>query len=140
MKRVAWYAIGIGVASLSLAVALQAQEQKGKKDAAAGEKKEEKVAFTFKDDDQMKEFAQFWQQRQGVFTRMAVLQDYWNFEQAGMNEANKQLLEKYNLDVSKSYTLDADRKVLIEREGVQQPPGELGQAPPQARQPAAATP
>ena len=130
MKRAAWWLIGIGVASLSLVVALQAQEQqKDKKDAAADEKKEEKIAFTFKDDDQVKEFAQLWQQRQGVLTRMAVLQDYWNFEQVGMNEANKQMLEKYNLDVNKNYTLDTDRKVLLEREAVPPPAEQIGQAP-----------
>lgn len=132
MKRAMLWLVGAGLVSVTLVMALQAQERQAKKDAAADEKKEEKIAFTFKDDDQVKEFAQLWQQRQGVLTRMAVLQDYWNFEQAGMNEANKQMLEKYNLDVSKNYTLDTDRKVLLEREAVPPPAEQIGQAPAQS--------
>jgi len=137
MKRATLWTIGAGVAGVALMLALRAQEQPGgkaesAKDAAAPA---EKIAFTFSDDQKMQEFAQLWQQRQVVLTRMAVLQSYWNVEQGGLNETNKQLLEKFNLDVNKNYTLDTDRKVLVEREAAPQPT-ELGQPPTQSQLPA----
>lgn len=78
----------------------------------------------------MKGFAQLWQQRQAVITRMAVLQAYWNQEQPALQESNTQLLSTYNLDVNKNYTLDAARKVLVEQEATTPPPAELGQQAP----------
>lgn len=130
MKRATLWTIGAGVTGVALVIALRAQEQpSGKaelvKEAAAPA---DKIAFTFSDDQKMQEFAQLWQQRQVVLTRMAVLQSYWNVEQGGLNETNKQLLEKFNLDVNKNYTLDTDRKVLVEREAAPQPT-QLGQPP-----------
>ena len=148
MKRATLWAIGAGVASVALMIALRAQEQQGgkadpaKKEAAMAKgtaTAEDKIAFSFSDDPQMQQFAQMWQQRQAVLTRMAVLQDYWNFEQSGLTASNKQLLEKFNLDVSKNYTLDTDRKVLVEREAVTPPTEQLGQAPAAAPAPAGET-
>ena len=138
MKRAMLWTIGAGVTGVVLMLALRAQEQPGgkaesAKDAAAPA---EKIAFTFSDDQKMQEFAQLWQQRQVVLTRMAVLQNYWNVEQGGLNETNKQLLEKFNLDVDKNYTLDTDHKVLVEREAAPQPT-QLGE--PQAGAPAPPT-
>jgi len=143
MKRATLWTIGAGITGVALMIALRAQEQPGGKadpakaaataqDAAAPA---DKIAFTFSDDQKMQEFAQLWQQRQVVLTRMAVLQSYWNVEQGGLNETNKQLLEKFNLDVNKNYTLDTDRKVLVEREAAPQPT-ELGQPPTQSQLPA----
>ena len=123
MKRATLWTIGAGVTGVALMIALRAQEQPGgkaepAKDAVAPA---EKIAFTFSDDQKMQEFAQIWQQRQVILTRMAVLQSYWNIEQGGLNETNKQLLEKFNMDVNKNYTLDSERKVLVEREAAPQP-------------------
>ena len=132
MKRAGMWIIGALVVSSALMFTLRAEPKAGKDAMAATqekEKKEDKVAFTFSDDDQMKQFAQLWQQRQVVLTRMAVLQDYWGLEQAGLGNINKELLSKFNLDVSKNYTLDTDRKVLLERETPPTPtPTELGGA------------
>ena len=55
------------------------------------------------------------QRRQGVLTRMAVLQAYWNQEQTGLTQLNQELLSKYNLDVNKNYTLDTTKKALVEQ-------------------------
>ena len=139
MKRAGIWIVGIVVASSALMLTLRAEPKAGKDIPAASQEKkaEGKVAFTFSNDDQMKQFAQIWQQRQVVLTRMAVLQDYWSLEQSGLGNINKDLLSKFNLDVSKSYTLDTDRKVLLERETPPPaaPPAELGSTP--ARAPAA---
>jgi hypothetical protein len=116
----------VPVAGGALVWALQAQEQQANPPApqaqtqvapAAGAPATgpETIAFTFTDETQMQQFAQVWGQRQGALTRMAVLQAYWNQEQAGLGQLNQELLSKYNLDVNKNYTLDTDRKVLVEQ-------------------------
>lgn len=123
MKRLVWIA-GIVIAGGALVWALQGQEQQ-KQPApppaqatapqAAASTEPEKIAFTFTDEEQMKQFAKVWGQRQGVLTRMAVLQAYWNQEQAGLGQLNQELLSKYNLDVNKNYTLDTAKKALVEQ-------------------------
>ena len=148
MKRAGIWIVGVVVASSALMLTLRAEQPpmaKTDKDMPAvsqeKEKKEGKVAFTFSNDDQMKQFAQIWQQRQVVLTRMAVLQDYWSLEQSGLGNINKDLLAKFNLDVNKNYTLDTDRKVLLEREApAATPPAELGSTPAPAPAATTATP
>lgn len=126
MKRLIMWVGGIVVVGGIAVWALQAQEQQANPPAAQAPAQPaqtaevppaapETVAFTFTDDPQMQQFAQTWGQRQGVLTRMAVLQAYWNQEQAGLTQLNQELLSKYNLDVNKNYTLDTDRKALIEQ-------------------------
>lgn len=123
MKRLILWAAGIAIVGGVMVWALQAQEQQANPPAqqaaptqapaaAAGP---ETIAFTFTDETQMQQFAQVWGQRQGVLTRMAVLQAYWNQEQTGLTQLNQELLSKFNLDVNKNYTLDTDRKVLVEQ-------------------------
>jgi hypothetical protein len=91
----------------------------------------EKVIFKFTDDEKLREFATLWQRRQGLLVRMAMLQGYWGDEQAKLNELNTQLNAQYSVDTAKNYTLDSDRKVLLERP--ETPPGPDGQ--PQAQPP-----
>jgi hypothetical protein len=85
------------------------------------------ITHTFQDDNQVQEFAALWQQRRQVLLRMAVLQSYWDQEQAGLAELNKHLAETYHVDPSKSYRLDTDRRALIE-----QPAAAAGQESPPA--------
>jgi hypothetical protein len=95
----------------------------------------ETIAFTFTDDAQMQQFARLWQMRQGTIARMAVLQAYWGQEQGNLKGVNEQLLSQYNLDVSKNYTLDTNRKALVERPApAEPPPAQLGDAPAQPPQ------
>ena len=139
MQRATLWIVGVGVTGVALMLALQAQERQTSAPAsvqkpaatpsAASKPAKETTAFTFKDDDQMKQFAQLWQQRQATLTKMAVLQSYFAQEQAVLADQNKQLLSSYSLDVSKNYTLDTDRKVLVEREAPPQQPAQLGQTP-----------
>lgn len=77
---------------------------------------DEKVAYTFTDDAKIQEFAQLWQQRQGTLVRMTVLQSYLSQEQADLAKLNQTITSTYKLDPSKSYFLDAKRRVLIERD------------------------
>jgi len=135
MKRVTLWTIGAGVTGVALMLALRAQESQTVKTETTQDAKPEKIAFTFSEDEQMQQFALLWQQRQLITTRMAVLQSYWGVEQGNLTDVNKQLLEKFNLDVSKNYALDAERKVLIEREEAQ-PPAPLDQPSPQVQPPA----
>ena len=147
MKRVALWFLGAGGTAVALTFALRAQEQSKPVQLAASTTQaapaaatppapaDGKVAFTFSDDDQMKQFAQLWQQRQAVMTKMAVLQGYWNQEQAGLAKVNQELLAKYNLDVNKNYAFDATKKVIVERELTPEQQAALsspGQQPPSA--------
>ncbi|MBI3996562.1 MAG: hypothetical protein HY352_02775 [Candidatus Omnitrophica bacterium] len=84
--------------------------------AAAAQPASEKIVYTFENQDKMLEFTKIWQRRQGVVVRMTVLQAYWEQERADLDELNKKLSTDYQLDVTKNYSLDTDRRVLIERE------------------------
>lgn len=140
MKRATLWIVGAGVVSVALMLALRAQEQQAQAPAPEGVSvtpAEERAAFTFTDEAQMQQFAQLWQQRQGMITRMAVLQAYFSQEQASLAQVNQLLLSQYNLDVTKNYTLDPQRKVLIEREAAPEQPLQVGQAQPPTEQPAA---
>jgi hypothetical protein len=77
---------------------------------------EGRVAYTFKDDAQLEQFAKLWQQRQRSVLRMTVLQSYWNEEQQALEVLNEQFAKEYNLDLKKNYRFDPDRKVLVEVE------------------------
>ena len=132
MKRLLLWSIGIGIASGALMVALWAQERQAQPptpQAPSGPPatQADKVIFTFKDDAQIEEFTQLWQQHRSLLTRLAVLQAYWSEEQASLAQLNQQLLAKYNLDLNKSYRLDANRKALIEQETPPVPPAQIGQ-------------
>ncbi len=123
MKRLILWGGAIVIIGGVAVWALQAQEQQANPPAQQGVTTQapaaaagpETIAFTFTDEAQMQQFAQVWGQRQGVLTRMAVLQAYWNQEQTGLTQLNQELLSKFNLDVNKNYTLDTDRKVLLEQ-------------------------
>jgi len=82
-------------------------------EAVAGE---EKIVYTFEDDEALRQFTDLWQQRQSIILRMTVLQAYWNEEQAALAELNNVLTSQYHTDATKNYVLDGDRRVLIERE------------------------
>ncbi len=135
MQRATFWIIGAGLTGAALMLVLQAQERQTGAPASAQKPAatpsaasgSEKIAFTFPDEDQMRQFAQLWQQRQATLTKMAVLQDYFTQEQTALADQNKQLLSTYNLDVSKNYTLDTDRKVLVEREAPPEQPAQPGQ-------------
>ena len=112
-----WVMGSIGV-SVAVMVALQAQENQATPPTAESPSStapQEHVVFTFADDAQMRQFAQLWQQRQGMMARMVVLQGYWNQEQASLAKLNEQLLDQYHHDVAKNYALDSERKVLVEQ-------------------------
>ena len=95
--------------------------------AATGPSKEEKIVYTFPDQAKMEEFTKVWQQRQGIILRMTVLQAYWNEEQAALAQLNNKFSTDYKLDVTKNYTLDDKRRVLIEREAPPTPPAPTSQ-------------
>ena len=132
MKQSLWGVIAAAGASVVVVVALQAQEHRLAKTPPppvaqpakeAKEAKEEGTAvFTFPDDATMQAFATLWQQRQVLLTKAAVLQDYWKQEQANLAHINQQLLTDYHLDVKNNYTLDRDKRVLIERAPSAEPP------------------
>ena len=132
MKRAALVVVGAGVISIGLMLALRAQEQQaGAKssavspapasgvtaaaNSAAPATPEGKIAFTFVDDAQLQKFAQLWRQRQAALTKMAVLQSYWKDEQTVLDNMNTEFKTQYNIDVSKNYRFDPDKKVLIEQ-------------------------
>ena len=64
----------------------------------------------------MRQFGQLWQQRQSVMGRLSMLQDYLDQEQASLTYVNQKLWSQYHLDVSKPYTLDTNRRVLVEQD------------------------
>ncbi len=120
MKRAFMYIIGAVLVSAAFSVNLPAKERKTKEKetpapAAEAPKAEEgEATFTFQDEAQMQQFALLWGRRQASLTRLAVLQDYATEEQAKLGKVNEELMSQYHLDVNKHYTLNTDRKVLIE--------------------------
>ncbi len=96
---------------------------------ASQPKGEETIVHTFATDDEVKAFANQWQQRQGIITRMAVLRAYWAEEQTRLNEMDAQLTSAYKLDLKKRHVLSPERKVLIELEPLADAPPEAPQAP-----------
>ncbi|MBI3330661.1 MAG: hypothetical protein HYZ96_00955, partial [Candidatus Omnitrophica bacterium] len=75
----------------------------------------EKVAHTFPDQEAMQAFVNLWQQRQERLVRMAMLEGYWNNDQATLNQLNSQFNTQYQLDLAKRHVLDAEKRVLVER-------------------------
>ena len=73
------------------------------------------VAYTFKDEAAVREFAELWRGRQNVVVRMTILQSYWNREQAVLAETTGPLKETYGVEPSENYFLDTDKRVLVER-------------------------
>lgn len=140
MKRTLAWTVGVvglivGLGLMAEAAKKQQAEKKTEAPPAAA-MPEEKVAFTFENDEKMEEFTRLWQQRQGMIVRMTVLQAYWNEEQAALAQVNNKLAADYQLDTSKNYSLDPKRRVLIEREAL---PVSLPNDQASATQPAAAT-
>ena len=80
------------------------------------------VVHTFATEDEMKTFATLWQQRQGSGVRLAVLKSFWDEENTELTKLNTTLTETYQLDVTKNYTLDANRRVIVERPADATPP------------------
>ena len=73
------------------------------------------VAYTFKDDQALRAFAEIWRSRQNVVLRMTILRSYWDREQALLGETNGQLKETYGVEPSENYFLNAEKRVLVER-------------------------
>lgn len=132
MKRMALWVLGLCVASAGLVFALRAQERQIAKAPAAAstpaapaktpaEPPPGTVVHTFADETEMEQFAQIWRQRQAALARSAVLESYLVQEQQALKQITEELLSKFSLDVAKAYTLDTERKTLVEREGP--PPG-----------------
>ena len=89
---------------------------------ATPEAEEGTVVHTFADEQELQAFGNLWQQRQGSGVRLAVLKSFWDEEDADLTKLNSTLTETYTLDVAKNYTLDAQRRVIIERPAPPAPP------------------
>ena len=100
-------------------------------------KKEEtgKVVYTFKDEDELKQFTQMFMAKQNVLTRVAVLGQYMGLEQENLKQVNGQLFLQYKVDPEKNYTLDGEKRVLMERPTPPAPP--TAATPPAPAAPAA---
>ena len=75
------------------------------------------VVHTFPDEASLQEFAVLWQQRQALLLRVTMLESYWNGEQGILGQLNDQLTSVYHLDLANNYTIDPERRVLVEAEG-----------------------
>lgn len=92
----------------------------------------ETVVHTFTDEAQMTAFAELWRQRQSAVLRMSVLQAYWNEEQAVITQVNGRLTQDYHVDPAKNYSLDTQRRVLLEQPAPAPEPGPVGPGSPSA--------
>ena len=81
---------------------------------ADAEEGEGAVIHTFDDEEGLNAFTTLWQQQQGITLRMTVLQAYWNREQGFLNQLNDRLSADYSMDVTKNYSVDTDRRILLE--------------------------
>lgn len=100
--------------------------------AASGEA--EPVVYQFADEAGMREFAGLWQQRQKALLRLAVVRAYFDNEQEAAKKVNTELEAQYSLNPTSNYTLDADKRQLIEHPA----PAAAAETPPAEGQPVAA--
>jgi len=96
------------------------------------------VVHTFSTDEELQAFGNLWQQRQGSGVRLTVLKSFWDEEDAELTKLNRTLTETYTLDVTKNYTLDAQRRVIIERPAVAPAAADVLPAAPAPASPGAA--
>ena len=131
MKRKGFVVVAISVVFLSLGLlmnaSVEAKDDKSKEKAApapaaAPAKPTEKVAYTFADQTKVDAFAKLWQQRQATVLRMTVLKSYFLEEEETLKKLNDQFAKDYNLDVSKNYKFDNERKVILELDTPAAPP------------------
>ena len=76
----------------------------------------EELLYTFKNDNEMAEFEQFYIQKQATFGRMGVLQAYFAMEQNNLAQIDNQMEEKFGfkMDPSKIYDLNRDTNEIRE--------------------------
>ena len=89
----------------------------------AESKGEGKVVYTFKNEDELKQFTRMFTAKQNVLTRLAVLGQYVGLEQDNLKQINGQLFLQYKVDPEKNYALDGEKRVLTERPTPPAPPG-----------------
>lgn len=107
--------LGVGLLGWGMGVgSAAAAEEPAPAAAVAPAAQEEKVIYTFSNEDQMKTFAQLWQQRRGMLVRMSVLKAYFDEEQTRLQELDQKLAADYKIDVNKNYILDSQRRVIVE--------------------------
>ena len=124
MKRAGVWVIGLGLVGFAVVMSCQAKERKPQpapEPQAAQPAPQPPPVFTFAGEDDMKEFAKMWQQRQAALVRQNVLQGYWNQEQEAVQHITEELISRYHVDVAKAYTLDIARKALVEVERKEEP-------------------
>ncbi len=124
MRRWMIVLAGVGVAVALSTAACTAEEPAKSKPAADEKKADGKVVYTFKDQDELQQFTQFFRVKQDIITRLAVLQTYAAQEGANLEQINGQLFLKFKVDPNKSYSLDAEKRVLAERPTPPQTPEE----------------
>ncbi len=149
MKRALPWVIGIGAIALAVTFYVRGSQARPKEPpkapvahaaAAPAASPAEKIAYTFPDEEKMREFTELWQKRQSVAVRMAVLKDYWADEETSITKFNKDLQSQYGFDPAKNYSIDTQKRVLTERKAPEAAAKPADQAAaPTAGQPAPAT-
>ena len=123
MKQALPWLVAVGCAGLSVGVLLRSQPNTTApftapltNAAIPTAVPEGKAVHTFSDEAAMEAFAKLWQQHQGSVVRMALLQSYWNNEQASLAKLDATFSSQYGIDTKKNYFLDAKQRVVMERE------------------------
>ena len=78
------------------------------------ESKKGRIIHTFSSDREIEQFDNLWGEHQDRVLRMMVLEEYWKQEQNTISQFNDKLAATYHLDVTKNYTLDATRRLILE--------------------------
>ena len=115
MNRSSMGVIAAAIAGTALVAGLRAQERQTLRAMRPDAGGPGRVVFTFKDDNQMRAFANLWNQRERSMARLGTLQEYWAQEQRDLAQT-QQRLSDYRVDPARSYVLDPQHKVLIETE------------------------
>ena len=91
---------------------------------AAPEAPEAEVIYSFKGEEEMGEFEQFYVSKQATFGRMGVLQAYFAMEQNNLLEIDKQMQERFGfkMDPTKMYDLNRDTLEIRELGAIPMPP------------------
>ena len=80
----------------------------------AAEAGEGAIAHSFADEEGVGAFVTLQQEQQAIRLRMMLLQAYWGQEQTRLVQVDGRLADDYGMDTTKHYTLDRQRRSLIE--------------------------
>lgn len=99
----------------SLLTRLRTLEGYWNKEQAAQVRLDRELATATNDGARASQGAELQKQRESVTLRLQVLQTYWDRDQTALTRVNQSLSDAYGIDLTTAYTLNLQRRVLLEQ-------------------------